>query len=188
MIVKFLKIAILAGLLANNVQGEADTSIEGELTVIHADDFVNHRVEHFFSVKDSSSGEVYDIRFENEQVNRHPPARLRTGAKVRVKGRKYGHEIVAAANGDPVTTLEVASVAVSGEQRTVVLLINFQDAVLGCPASTIETLMFSPTESSVDGLYREMSYGNVWFTGDVYGPFTVPYSSRSEERRVGKEC
>ena len=112
---KFLRIAILTALpllsstlLAKNDPAEADstTTVEGELTVIHADDFVNHRFEHFFSVKDARSGQVYDIRFEDERVKRHPPARMRTGAKVRVNveltGQTLtGHTLYASQIDDP---------------------------------------------------------------------------------------
>ena len=37
--------------------------------------------------------------------------------------------------------------------------------------------MFSTTQSSVNGLYQDTSFGNVSFAGDVFGPYSINYGS-----------
>jgi hypothetical protein len=148
------------------------TTATGELTVIQACDFANHRSQRFYLFEDAQSRKTFDLRFEKS-----PPATLRSGSKISVKGLAKGSEIVVPADGQgSVQTIQTAAAAVSGEQRTVVLTINFLDAALECSVSSIRGLMFTNAQS-VDKLYQETSYGNVWLTGDVFGPYTINYLS-----------
>jgi hypothetical protein len=61
-----------------------------------------------------------------------------------------------------------------------VVIANFQDAVVSCAASDLESRVFTdPVDKSVDDLYRESSFDNLWLEGGVFGPFTIPYSTTS---------
>jgi hypothetical protein len=143
----------------------------GELTVLQACDFEHGHSELIHMLRDFKTGKTIRLRFK-----RVAPSRLRSGAIVRVRGEKVNEEIVVPANGSGnVETLAEASL-VSGNQSTVVILINFLDANIECSAASVASLMFSDS-NSVNSLYQEMSYGNVSFSGDVFGPFTVNYSS-----------
>jgi len=61
-----------------------------------------------------------------------------------------------------------------GEQKTLVILVNFQDD---------QSQPFTPAQASdvtfntTSNYFREVSYGQTWLTGDVYGWYTIPVSS-----------
>jgi hypothetical protein len=101
---------------------------------------------------------------------------------VTVQGTAHGSEIVvAAAGGTSLTTVVPATApTVSGEQKTLVLMANFSNATVGCSAANVrDTLFTDPSTYSIDDLYQESSYGQLWFTGDVYGPYNTNYSTTS---------
>lgn len=150
---------------------EAPMTVTGELTVLQADDFVNHRSEMIYLLQDVAQGKTFYLRF-----GQTPPDDLQTGDKVTVHGIGKGNEIAVAANGQDVQTLSVAQAAVSGPQRTIVILLNFLDASLECTPEAVNDLVFQ-NATSVNTLYQETSYGNVSFSGDVAGPFTINYFS-----------
>ncbi len=165
---------VSAGLTVLSVAGlaqSADVELTGEVFEMYADDFVNHRAEHFYALHDQASGALYRLRFRDEQR----PS-FRTGARVRVRGRKAGNEVTLAAGDASVQAVAVAPTAVTGEQKTIVIGINFQNANLECSATQIQGMMFGGNPS-VSALYLETSLGNLWFTGDVVGPFTINYNS-----------
>jgi len=76
------------------------------------------------------------------------------------------------------TTGSLSAPLVSGEQRTLVIMANFSDKSSGCTSSGLNTALFG-TGSSVDRIYRESSANQVTFSGNVVGPFTIPYTSSS---------
>jgi hypothetical protein len=157
-----------------NRDGDANgkpVTVTGNLTVLQADDFVNQRSEMIYLLQDSTQGKTFYLRFDQM-----PPDHLQTGARVTIRGTGKGNEIAVAANGQGVETLSVAQATVSGVQSTIVILLNFLDASLECSPETVNGLMFQDT-ASVNTLYQETSYGNVAFTGNVTGPYTVNYSS-----------
>ncbi|TLY52523.1 MAG: hypothetical protein E6K53_04100 [Gammaproteobacteria bacterium] len=78
------------------------------------------------------------------------------------------------------TTASVATPLVSGVQNTIVIIANFTDASVANTPSQIQDLMFTdPAGASIDALFRETSFGNVGFSGQVVGPFVINYSTTS---------
>lgn len=73
------------------------------------------------------------------------------------------------------TTAPTATV-VSGDQRTLVIMGNFQDRNVGCSAADINNRMFGAT-SSVNQILKDSSRGAVTVSGQVVGPFTIPFSA-----------
>jgi hypothetical protein len=111
-----------------------------------------------------------------------PTAHLHSGSTVTVQGTAHGSEmVVAAAGGTSLTTVAPATApTVSGEQKTLVLVANFSNATVSCSAANVrDTLFTDPSTYSIDDLYQESSYGQLWFTGDVYGPYNINYSTTS---------
>jgi hypothetical protein len=158
-------------------------TVSGELTVIYADDVENHHSRLIHLLRDDRSGQTFQVRFET-----NPKATLRSGSRVKVVGRSIGSEIfVAATQADLTTTLTAnASAGLSSqttalpgsEQRTLVMLANFQDVGVSCSAEAVRNVMFSdPAGKSVNALYTGSSVGKVSVTGDVIGPFTLAASS-----------
>ena len=78
-------------------------------------------------------------------------------------------------DGSTVTTTSTATTQLEntlGEQKTLVLLINFQDNPTERPwtIDEVQTMVFG----TVDDYYQEASYGQTWLTGDVMGYYTLP--------------
>ena len=167
----FLRQALVPEALGQTADEGIPTSADGELTVIHADDFVNQRSENFYLLEDKATKKTYKIRFK-----KLPDKPLKTGQRIRLKGLAKNSELVVPANGEEISVVEAASAPVSGEQRTIVIAVNFLDAPLECSVSSIQDAMFG-NDPSVDGLFQEMSSGNVWITGTTVGPFTINYLS-----------
>ncbi|QQX82052.1 cadherin-like domain-containing protein [Shewanella sp. KX20019] len=70
------------------------------------------------------------------------------------------------------TTISESSLSNTlGEQRTLVLLVNFQNnASEPWTVEQAQELVFGP----VNDYYQEASYGQTWLSGDVQGYFTLP--------------
>src|SRR5688572_8454462 len=60
---------------------EVPMTVTGDLTVLAADDFVNHRSETFYSLQDATQGRTFHLRFDHT-----PPNDLQTGDRVTVRG------------------------------------------------------------------------------------------------------
>lgn len=156
--------------------GATPVKLKGKLEVLYADDFERNTAKKFYRLKEHRSGTIYDLDLVGELS-----ADLQTGAVVTVKGKAKGRTVYLEANGETSVTTVVPSVpSVSGAQKTLVVIANFQDAAVSCAASDLESRIFTdPLNRSVDDLYREMSFDNVWVEGSVFGPFTIPYSTTS---------
>ena len=175
----------LAGLLcgrlalAQQLPGDVDTpvTVTGILHVVHGDDFDHHRSKFLYHLEEFQTKKHFHLHFLHPHT-----AYLHSGSIVTVQGTPHGSEIVvAAAGGTSLTTVVPATAPiVSGEQKTLVLVANFSNATVGCSAANVrDTLFTDPNTQSIDDLYQESSYGQLWFTGDVYGPYNINYSTTS---------
>ncbi|WP_234399130.1 NEW3 domain-containing protein [Pseudoalteromonas sp. T1lg75] len=118
---------------------------------------------------------------------------LQSGAKVRVKGWQFNNgeqdntqtslvlgeeqnnlEVLAAGGDIESTTAstQAALTGTTGEQKVLVLMLNFQDNASARPwtAQEVEDMVFG----RVNDYYKEASYGQTWLTGDVRGYYTMP--------------
>ena len=84
-----------------------------------------------------------------------------------------------AADGTSSGASQVGStpLRISGDQRTLVVLANFNDAMLACTATDVSGRVFAASGSSVNTAYLQSSRNLVGFSGQVVGPFTIPYSA-----------
>jgi len=127
------------------------------LTILSVDDFDNHRAEVVHMIRDQRTGKSYRLRFENEA-----PSDLRSGAKVRVTGRKVESQIlVSAGQTDSGASLAMTSGSLNdgvsalpnSDQRTIVMISNFTDADVTCSPDYINNVMFAdPDGKSVNAL------------------------------------
>jgi hypothetical protein len=138
--------------------------VTGRLTVLHLDDFKHGKSKYEVFLEDASKNAQFNLKFKGEL-----PSNLQTGATVRVQGLGKGKEIyLQADSGSSIQTLAPAVAVVSGEQKTLVLVTNFTDAMVSCPVADVEKRMFTdPYDKSIDDLYQETSFGNVSFSGQV---------------------
>lgn len=75
------------------------------------------------------------------------------------------------------TTLAAAGPTVQGVQKTLVVMIDFNDKPLECGAADLQNRLFGTSGSTLDQGYRQSSNGLVSFNGQVVGPFRINYSS-----------
>ncbi|MBI3144297.1 MAG: peptidase M11, partial [Pseudogulbenkiania sp.] len=127
---------------------------EGELEVLHEDDFKNKksRTRHFLKTE---SGERYELRFKT-----HTPHHL-TGTKLRVRGAKVGTNVLAldSGSGSTVQVLAAPSTSTLGEQKVAVILVNFSDnTAQPFTPSQVNAAFFGSTNSSTS-FFKENSFG-----------------------------
>ena len=121
------------------------------------------------------------------------PPHLLSGSTVALSGVAFDTEVVLA-DGDPsVTTsglriLASAPPEAKGEQRTIVLLVSFEDVPL--PSSDwyldsgeASSEIFGAGTRSVDTYYRETSFQQTWLSGRVVGWYKLPTSDDSRHCR-----
>ena len=155
---------------------EQEIEIEGELEVMYEDYDKESRLRYFVK----TAHERFSLNFKA-----HPP-RLRTGTQVRVTGMNIDGAIALASGDSSVSNLAMdpsiagstTATAISpevpntfGEQRTVVILVNFQDKQTEpWTLDLARNLVFGTTSD----FFLENSYQQTWLSGDVYGWYTIP--------------
>lgn len=162
---------------------ETKQELSGKLEVVYED------------YEDPSRSKLRHVLITNEgpvalQLPNHEASHsLQSGATVQARGWLFKHNdsvdslaISDEQNGLTVMALDGSDTTASaapqslantiGEQRTLVLLINFQDNSAEQPwtLSEVNSMVFG----TVSDYYREASYGQTWLTGDVHGYLTLP--------------
>lgn len=76
----------------------------------------------------------------------------------------------------PFSAYSAINISTTGQQNTLVLLVNFQENPQEQPLTVAEAdeLVFG----QVDQFYRENSFGQTWLSGQVAGWFTLPMSNQ----------
>jgi hypothetical protein len=160
--------------------------LSGVVTVVHLDDFAHHASSMEYLLDDPRTGRRTTLHFDGT-----PLQALHSGALLSVTGTASddGSVQVSAAATDPQTaqamlsataTTSAAATVVSGVQNTIAIIANFTDATVTPTASQVQDILFSdPNGYSIDALFRETSFGNVGFSGQVAGPFVINFSTAS---------
>lgn len=149
---------------------EREVELEGEVAALY-EDYEDHAVlRHFLK----ANGKRHSLHFAGELPE------LLTGDRVRVRGvevplesgsEEAGAVVAYCCNGDGTEVTQAAAVPNTfGEQRTLVLLVNFTDRQTE-PWSVDEARQLVFGDAS-DFMF-ENSYGQTWLAGDVYGWFTI---------------
>lgn len=145
---------------------EQDTAQDGELEVYHVDD------------RDASrSGYRYFLKTQRGRLSLHfadAAPSLPTGTRVHVHGVRVG-DALALGGGNSVKQVAPAPVASTiGAQRTLVILVNFQDnAAQPYTPVDAQAVVFGTTSN----FFLENSYQQTWLSGDVVGWFTIAAST-----------
>jgi len=168
-----LRVAVPAAVRASlpaEVRDLVEESVEasGELEVLHAD-HVDAAFDHYVRTLATPSG-----RFALHFAADAPDAP--TGSRVRVQGVRIGNAIAVPGHAEVMVDKASAMPFTTGAQRTLAILVNFQNAPSQPYAvSQVANLMFGTT-SAFD---YEASYQQTTVTGDVAGWFTIPLASGS---------
>ena len=140
--------------------------IEGTLEILHEDSAAGSRYRYFLN---STSGR-YSLQFAGDE-----PTHLLTGARIRVHGIKRDTTLALAGGSKNVQTVSAApALSTVGEQRTLVMLVNFADNT-SQPWSRDE--VNQAIFGTMSAFISENSYGATWVTGDVTDWFTISLSS-----------
>jgi len=151
---------------------EQQVDVEGELEVLYEENETESRLRHFLN----TANQRMELHFRGKAM-----PDLLSGSFVRVRGVRIDDQLVidGAADTSTTTTQSVqtlASIAPNtfGEQKVLVLLVNFQDkATQPWTTTQVRDIVFN----TVNNFYRESSYGQTWLGGDVFGWYTLPISS-----------
>jgi hypothetical protein len=144
---------------------QADVQIEGELEVQYEDSTTGGRLRHFVH----AGARRVELLFEGDL----PPG-LQTGSVVRARGRMQNDTLELSSGGGSLQVLSLASSSTFGEQRTLVMLVNFQDN----PAQPYSwSHAYDTTFGPTSEFFRENSYGQTWLTGTVVGWLTLPMAT-----------
>lgn len=166
-----LRVAVPAALrssLPPEVQAyvEEEVTVEGLLEVLHEDGERGSRYLHFLQIH----GQRLSLHFAGDAPS------LLTGSRVRVSGVRVKQALALASGPTSVTTLSVALPGTFGAQRTLVLLVNFQNSpIQPYTVDYARNVVFGTTGD----YYWGNSYEQTWLTGEVYGWYTVPFSIRN---------
>lgn len=144
---------------------EQQVETEGVLTVIHFD-----------GLDEKESRTAYIVGKYNLYFAQNPP-QLLTGSQVRIKAVGLDSALVMEAANGPgrfiLQTVTAAPTSATGEQRTAVLMVNFANQV--SQPFTKEQLrqVIFEAEDSMNGYYKQTSFGQVSFSGDIFGWYTI---------------
>ncbi|WP_332821922.1 Ig-like domain-containing protein [Pseudomonas sp.] len=171
---------------------EQRLELDGELQVVYEDyEDGSHKLRHFLK---TSFGERFELRLAKAQRE------WRSGLSVRAQGVLLEHTDGASApiQGDLVvndddsglllladgTTNSTSTGELAydlpntlGAQRTLAILVNFQDKPSEKPWTTTQanSLMFG--SGGVSGFFKENSSQQTWLSGSVAGWYTIPVNS-----------
>jgi len=177
----FLGISMSAGILLTLFSANAaeTNAIEGTLS-IEIDDYADHAQLRYW-LKDKQ-GKRTEVLLEKQHGG------LKTGQKLRVNGRKINNKLsvesetniltlAAGAGDDGGSNGGTAALTASslGEQRTLVLMANYQENSSEQPLTELQAreLVFG----EVSDFFYENSSQQTWLAGDVLGWYTLPLSN-----------
>jgi len=95
---------------------------------------------------------------------------------VSVAGVRAGNRLAAAGGNVTGSAVAAASCSTTGVQNVAVLLVTFPGITPSVTPQTIYDDFFAPTGRSVDGFWKEASYGKTSATGNVFGWYTLSQS------------
>jgi hypothetical protein len=142
-----------------------DEEVEGELEILHEDSDHGSRYHYFLN----AAGRRLSLQFAAE-----PPTHLTSGARIRVRGARSNGVLALQSGGQSVQTVAAAVPNTLGEQRTVVILINFRND--GSQPYTVDfanNKFFSTTSNFV----LENSYQQTYLSGIVKGWYQIDMDS-----------
>ena len=170
-----LRVALPAEVLSkipSNLENyfEKREETEGELEVIAACEENDGRILYYLN----NGKERLSLYFAKQ-----PSVELLTGARIHIKSIRVG-DAVAVNNQENASTdfqmLEAPLPNTLGEQRVLVLLVNFQDDQrTPYTIDQANNMVFG----TVNNYYREVSFGQTSLSGDARGWFTLPINASS---------
>jgi hypothetical protein len=164
---------------------EQDVETSGEVSAEVSDDFKSKRSQTKFFLRTAT--EKLDLHLaegETADLFAHVKKKVSLSA-ARINGKlliRKKQDIRTAALGASSAPAGVSANVVSetsdyiGQKRVLAILVNFPGQAVECSASDVAAKMFG-TGVTVSQSYFESSRGQLSLTGDVIGPFSIPYGT-----------
>ncbi|MBN1547714.1 MAG: hypothetical protein JW902_13775 [Syntrophaceae bacterium] len=145
---------------------ERDVNVEGEIEIQHEDRNTESRYLYFLK----AGGKRHSLHFTGP-----PPTNLLSGARVRITGIQLDTKLVVGKETANLQAIAQAPIPDAlGEQRTLVILVKFQDTPIEpYPVAEAQNVFFGTTSD----FFWENSYRQTWLSGDVCGWYTIPLES-----------
>lgn len=161
---------------------EQRVNTEGLFSLIHIDSFDAKKSEFDYLLTQTDSQTkleraAYELHFASGEPE------ITTGSDVKVKGGvELDKQVVLAnASNSGSNTLEVVSLVAPtssiGDQKTLAILVNFNDNPGNKPFTTdsIKSKLLSDDPNSNNTYYKENSFNKVSFSGEVVGWYSIPF-------------
>jgi Bacterial Ig domain/Gametolysin peptidase M11 len=166
---------------------EQEVHVRGDALAHVSDDFANSRSKIAYKLAGTAGTAELNIYHADPTAGVRELNRM-AGRKVALDAMRVGDNLVILdkkrvqieAAGSTATTggTTVASASVvQGDQKTLSILLNFNDKAMTCSAADVSNRLFGSTGATVNNNYAESSRGLVSFSGTVVGPYTINYSS-----------
>ncbi|HET8964698.1 MAG TPA: hypothetical protein VFN20_00690, partial [Candidatus Acidoferrum sp.] len=140
---------------------------QGPAEVTISDDLVRKTSK--TSIRLKANGREFDVHFAGPQ-----PADLQCGKTLQVSGVALTTTMAAVGGTVTGTELPAASCSTSGTQNSAVLLVNFPGTTppAGLTQASVSSLFFG-SSPSLDGYWKDASYGQTGAAGSVFGWYTL---------------
>ena len=175
---------------------ESETTLEGTLEITHEDYFEQGNSEFFFHLQ--TKDDLLDLH------SSLPFPQTHSGRKVSVSGIKLGNEFVLSSveepgfefldlkskNSEPFNFLEIPTAYAAptntiGDQKTIVLLVNFTDNTSEpMTKEQVAIVVFD----QVNNYFKDNSYNQMSVSGDVLGWYTLPIQSTCSFSTIVEEA
>jgi hypothetical protein len=153
-------------LFAQSLQSASiQEEVEGELEILHEDRDVGSRYLYFLK----AANRRFSLNFAKD-----PPTHLTSGARVRVRGVRTNGVLALQSGGDSIQVLSSALPNTLGEQRTLVILVNFRNNNSQPYTVDFANNLFFGTTSD---FFLENSYQQTYLSGIIKGWYTIDMDS-----------
>lgn len=166
---------------------ETEVHLQGDVFAHVADNFEAGQSKSTFKLKGRSDLAALNIFLGDPNASERDLQRA-SGKQAAVTAMRIGDNLLLldrrqlqAAGSTTTTTstgtLVASGTVVQGDQKTLSVLLNFNDKALTCTAADIQSRLFGASGSTVNNDYQQSSRGLVSFSGNAVGPFTINYAS-----------
>ena len=161
-LILFVAVSFWASIsLSQTTPPGVEEEIEGELEILHEDNDQGGRYHYFLN----AAGRRLTLQFTDVA-----PTHLTTGARIRVRGARSNNVLALKPGSGGVETVASAEMNTLGEQRTLVVLVNFRnDTSQPYTVNFANEMFFSVTSN----FFLENSYQQTFLTGVIKGWYTI---------------
>jgi uncharacterized protein (TIGR03437 family) len=150
--------------LASELEERGEWS--GPVIEMYADDFENHTSTRLLKMR-TAVGSL-DLRFAYGE-----PVELRTGQQATVQGLRIATTVAAVWATVTVPAPSAGACSTTGEQKVLALLVTAPGQQSPVSQAKAREMLFGTAGRSLDGYWKDASYGKTWVTGDVIANLTL---------------